>query len=350
MSPDRTIITNVRVFDGRGLTGPRTVVVDGATIGTGDTGARIVDGAGGTLLPGLIDTHVHLDSAGSLALLRDHGVTTALDMGLLPAARLAAMRDRPGLPDVRRAGMMAIGPGGGHARMPGLPPGSIPRDPDQARAFVADRVADGAHHIKIVAEPPGAGGPDQATMNALVAAAHGHGLRTVTHAARAGAYLMALESGSDVITHVPLDRPLSDAEAARMAAGGRIASPTLVMMAGIAGRTDPGAASVAALHRAGVPILAGSDANASPGVPFSPRHGASLHQELALLVDAGLSTAEALRAATALPARHLGLPDRGTIEPGRRADLLLVDGDPLADITATRHVVAVWCAGVEHRP
>ena len=98
-----------------------------------------------------------------------------------------------------------------------------------------------------------------------------------------------------------------------------------------------------------MPILAGTDANAGPGIPFSPRHGESLHEELELLIEAGLSTVEALRAATVLPAQYFGLHDRGVIEPGRRADLVLIDGDPIADIRATRQIRRVWCAGVEHR-
>lgn len=85
----------------------------------------------------------------------------------------------------------------------------------------------------------------------------------------------------------------------------------------------------------------GTDANAGPGIPFSPRHGESLHDELELLIEAGLSTV--------LPAQHFGLHDRGVIEPGRRADLVLIDGDPVADIRATRQIRQVWCAGVEHR-
>jgi imidazolonepropionase-like amidohydrolase len=114
----------------------------------------------------------------------------------------------------------------------------------------------------------------------------------------------------------------------------------------------PGAYAVSArgvgvLHAAGVPILAGTDANNTPGVPYQPAFGASLHDELALLVDAGLTTAAALRAATSLPAKHFGLSDRGAVEPGLRADLVLVDGDPLADISATRAIRQVWLAGVE---
>lgn len=85
------------------------------------------------------------------------------------------------------------------------------------------------------------------------------------------------------------------------------------------------------------------------GVPASPPFGSSLHHGLELLVDAGLSTLDALRAATSLPAQHFALGDRGAVEPGKRADLVLISGDPLADIRATRSVERVWCAGIEHR-
>ena len=98
--------------------------------------------------------------------------------------------------------------------------------------------------------------------------------------------------------------------------------------------------AVAALHRAGIPILAGSD---SPNLGTTT--GASIHQELELLVKAGLSPSEALSSATSLPAEAFGLKDRGRIAPGYRADLLLVDGDPTRQITDTRKIVSIWKAG-----
>ena len=177
---------------------------------------------------------------------------------------------------------------------------------------------------------------------------------------------MALQAGVDMITHAPLDRPLTESTTARMLAQGCVSIPTLTMIKGVVDRIAAVAASqpegvpaggpsyesardsVAELQRAGVPILAGTDANAGAGIPFSPRHGESLHDELELLIEAGLSTVEALRAATVPPAQHFGLHDRGVIEPGRRADLVLIDGDPIADIRATRQIRRVWCAGVEH--
>jgi hypothetical protein len=100
-------------------------------------------------------------------------------------------------------------------------------------------------------------------------------------------------------------------------------------------------ASVRLFAAAHVPLLAGTDAP-NPGTPY----GASLHEELAQLVRAGLTPEQALVAATLAPARAYGLEDRGRIAEGLRADLVLVDGDPSADITATRHLEGVWRGGV----
>lgn len=95
-----------------------------------------------------------------------------------------------------------------------------------------------------------------------------------------------------------------------------------------------------AMLDAGVPLLAGTDAG-NPGTQY----GASMHRELAALVDAGLTPAQALAAATSVPAQVFKLGRRGRIEQGYKADLLLVDGDPTADIRATRRIVEVWKDG-----
>ena len=91
------------------------------------------------------------------------------------------------------------------------------------------------------------------------------------------------------------------------------------------------------MRDAGVPILAGTD---------QAPDGASLHRELELLVEAGLSPLEAIVAATSRPAAFLGLTEElGTVEAGKRADLVLLDGDPLADIANTRRIAAVVVGG-----
>jgi imidazolonepropionase-like amidohydrolase len=166
---------------------------------------------------------------------------------------------------------------------------------------------------------------------------------------------MAQRAGVDVLTHAPLDRPIDSVQAAALAAAGTVIVPTLTMMraitdnlraAGVAGPTyEPARVSVTALHAAGMPILAGTDANSTPAAPASPVFGESLHDELGLLVDAGLTPTQALDAATTVAARHFGLADRGRIAPGLRADLVLLAEDPTLDIVASRSIREVWVAG-----
>jgi len=98
--------------------------------------------------------------------------------------------------------------------------------------------------------------------------------------------------------------------------------------------------AIRAEHEAGVTILAGTDAP-NPDTAW----GVSLHREMELLTQCGLTPLQALQAATSAPAQAFFLVDRGRIEVGRRADLVLVNGDPSKDIRATRDVVSVWKAG-----
>lgn len=361
-----TLIRRVRVFDGTAISSRTSVLIEGTRITAVDpdldsTGRYVVDGTDGVLLPGFIDAHVHLHGVDSLEQLARAGVTTALDMACWPRELVDELRHRRGLTDIRSAGIPATVPGSTHSKMPGRPEAALVAGPADAETFVTDRLAEGSDYIKLIADVPG---PDQATLDALVAAAHRHRKSAVAHAATLVPYQMALAAGADVITHAPLDAVLDDATVAVMRRRSSVAVPTLTMMNAVAKRRFPGASdggvapagpgyhnarrSVGLLHRAGVAILAGTDANASAGAPAVISHGDSLHAELELLVDAGLQPADAIAAATFLPARHFGLADRGTIIGGLRADLVLIAGDPLADITNSRRVERVWCAGVEY--
>ncbi|MBY8859238.1 amidohydrolase family protein [Nocardia sp. CA2R105] len=354
-SAPRTALTGVRVFDGTRLSPQRTVTIDGSVIGDGTAADAdtTIDADGQVLLPGLIDAHIHLHGRETLEQLASWGVTTALDMASWPAELAGSLRNIQGLTDIRSAGLPVIGPGGPHAHF-GMPEQALLADPDRARGFVADRVAERADYLKIVLEAPEAGGPDLAVAAAVIAAAHDADRQVVAHASSPGAYASAVDLGADIITHIPLGSPLGPDLIARMRADRRVAVPTLTMMRALsqmrsaADAFAEASASVGALYAAGVPVLAGTDAAEQPGLPRLVAHGESLHAELELLVEAGLSTVDALRAATVLPARYFGMPDRGVIEAGRRADLILVDGDPLADITATRNIRRIWCAGTEY--
>ncbi|MFG3100602.1 amidohydrolase family protein [Streptomyces sp. NPDC048182] len=356
-----TTVTGVEVFDGtEHLDGTWDVTFDENAVtalspaGTHRVEGPAVDGAGATLLPGLIDAHVHFLDAGELTALARAGVTTALDMGTWPPPFVAALRASRAGADIRSCGAPIAGRGGPHARIPGFPADSLVSTAEEGRRRVAARVGEGVDYIKLVLEPDGAGGPDAATAKAVVEEAHAAGLRVVAHASHTGAVALALEAGVDVLTHAPLDAVLAP-DLVRQLGGresGHVVVPTLTMMRGVARNLGNPAVdyahardTVTALHRAGAVLVAGTDANRAPGVPAAVAHGSSLHDELALLVEAGLSPVEALRSATSTAAAAFALPDRGSIRPGLRADLLLVTGSPATDITASRAVRGVWTAG-----
>lgn len=342
-------ICNVRVFDGHGIREPSTVVIDGELIGDGNiVPAKTIDAEGAVLLPGFIDSHIHLSSEEDLRKMARYGVTTALDMATWPVEKLNSLRGKKMMTDIRGCGLAATAPGSEHSRVPTMPPEALVASPSAAEEFVAARIKEGADYIKVVADVPG---PDQETLNALVVAAHRCEKRVVAHAVTTIATSMAQIAGVDFITHAPIDGVMSNHEVSQMVKDNRVSIPTLVMMKGVTNRKGADYSNctetVAALHQAGVPILAGTDANKALGVPANVEHGISLHEELELLVECGLSTTEALRAATCLPSKYFGLNDRGSIEPGRRADLVLVQGNPVEDITATRRIKRVWIAGKE---
>ena len=112
---------------------------------------------------------------------------------------------------------------------------------------------------------------------------------------------------------------------------------------------DNAVASVAALRKAGVKLAVGTDANAGAGSINRVAHGTSLHDELELLVEAGLSPAEAIAAATRHPASIFGLPNRGSVTAGFRADFLLLQGDPTQSIGVIRNSRRIFLAGIEQK-
>jgi len=352
--PSKIALINVRVFDGAKFCEPGTVVIDGELIGSSAEGAQLIDCHENFLLPGFIDAHVHLAGEHNLQQLASFGITTALDMTTRPQSLLDSLRSKKGVTDIRSAGIGATSPGSKHSQFPLWPRESLVSNPTDAERFVKDRIAEGADYIKIIIDIPG---PDQATVNALVSAAQSHGKLAVAHAVSTATYAMAQEAKVDMITHAPVDAVPSAAFITRMAADGTVVIPTLTMMERvIIGTPGPNRdykharASVNAFHKAGIPILAGTDANSMPLAPFPVPHGESLHREMELLVEAGMNTVDVLRAATGLPAKYFGLGDRGDVRPGMRADLVLLGEDPLSDIRATRCLRRVWCRGVEVRP
>jgi imidazolonepropionase-like amidohydrolase len=386
------VIRNVRVFDGEKLLPAADVSVENGLIkAVGKnlkvtTGTREVDGAGDTLLPGLIDSHDHV-WADALKQALIFGVTTELDMFSDPkfdadVRRREAAGQNLDAADLRSSGTL-VTVEKGHGTEYGI---KIPTlaSAAEAQEFVDARLTEGSDYIKIIYDDGHAYGINFPTLTkeevaAVIAAAHKRHKLAVVHIGSQVGARDAIEAGADGLAHIFEDEPpapgfaqlakehhvfvvatlsVNESVASKASGESLVSDPHLsaylnAAAAGNLKRSFPShprskvnfanaLAAVRALHSAGVPVLAGTDAP-NPGTT----HGASIHRELELLVQAGLSPADALTAATSAPAKEFALTDRGRIAPGLRADLLLVKGDPTQNIIATRDIVAVWKTGVE---
>jgi imidazolonepropionase-like amidohydrolase len=385
-----TLIKNVRVFDGEKMLSPRQVLIDQGKIldanykGRVAPSMKIVDGAGRSLLPGLIDSHVHAFQDQDLPLL--YGVTTQIDM--FAAVSLVQEMNQRRLqgkntqaPDLFSAGMLATAPKG-HGTEYGMEVETLTK-PEQAQAWVDKRIAEGSHFIKIVMEHGGAGykfnSLDLDTVQALIKASHARKKLAVVHIGTFDDAKAALAAGADGLVHLYIGSTISPAQSKEIIdlakKNGSFVIPTFSVLESMAGIKSQDVLSdtsmtnllgktqmiplnssygkqenkalmtapntlTAALHAAKVPVLAGTDAGNT-----GTQYGISLHHELASLVNAGLSPSAALQAATSAPAKAFQLKDRGRIAKGLKADLMLVEGDPSADISATRRIVEIWKDG-----
>jgi imidazolonepropionase-like amidohydrolase len=400
-SEKTTFIKNARIFDGERVLDKQTVIIKGEKIinvgGPAPSGTEIVDAKGCTLLPGLIDAHSH-PKMDTLKFSLTFGVTTTFQMQGFRPKEITELRD---VTDCLTS-LGAIGAPGGHpsemlppevaaqhkamaAKMGGAAPKKHAKTPEEAANIVAERVEQGADYIKIMIEDgtvfghPGTPDITDEVIAATCAEAHCLGKIAVAHTMSIKASKRAINGGIDGLMHIFIDKPhtneiigaiinsgvfvcptiaagasvIGDSDAPEFAKDKRVSSKlseewlnTLYNQIGSypQGKTEYVLETVKALHDAGVDILAGSDASiASIGGMV---HGASLHHELQLLVRAGLTPIEALRSATSVPARLFNIFDRGRIVDGARADLLLVKGDPMVNISDTLSTVAVWRQGI----
>jgi imidazolonepropionase-like amidohydrolase len=393
MAANAHLIRNVTLIDGLGGEphADWAVAVEGERIAWIGPSAQapafdphnVVDGKGHSLLPGMINSHVHLCNDGSadlfgqvmndsvpIATIRSvinarltlaAGITTVRDCGAASqiAIEISKAVDR-GLiegPRVRAAGRV-VTMTGGHGHFIGREADG----PDEVRKAVRAEIKGGANFIKVMATggvlTPGVD-PSQTAfqldeLEAAVEEAHKAGRPAASHAIGNGGIKNALKAGIDSIEH----GFYLDDEAVNLALKNQtFLVPTLIAVdqivnngakGGIADWVVKKAEGESGHHResfvlavkSGVRIAAGTDA----GTPFNP-HG-DLALEIAKMVEFGLPPMLALVAATSNAARLLRMDDQiGSIEKGKLADLILVSGDPLKDIGAMRRPAFVMKSG-----
>ena len=356
-SAQRLIVRPARLLDvesGRLVQDAAVVVEGGRITRVGRRGEiavaasdSVIDLPGHTLLPGLIDAHVHLAIGGppraNAAADLMAGFTTIVDLGSR-TTRLLVIRDSinagqiPG-PRVIAAGIW-IGVQGGVCEFGGI---GIAGSAEGFRARVRENVAAGAEVIKACvsgwpgaafAQPESYEMPDS-VLSAIVDEAGRSGRMVIAHDISLGGVGAAVRTGVRGLAHAAyVDSAAADAMKAR----GMFMISTLTTLAG---DSSPGSlalvAATALAHRRGVPIVFGTDGGVLP-------HGQNA-AEFAALMRAGLSPLDAIRSATITAARALGLDSLGVIAPGKVADLVAVPGNPLEDLAALQRPAFVISRG-----
>lgn len=360
--PDMTVVT----------AGGRITAIGKSPAVSVPSGATIIDATGKFLIPGLWDMHGHLTDATetALGLLVINGVTGVRDLGgdldQIDRWRDEIARGQRVGPHIVRAGPFVDGP------KPGIKYRLTVMNAAEGRQAVDSLKARGVDFIKVH------NGLSREAFFAVAQEARKQGLPLAVHLPRGISVAEASDAGARSIEHIEIllesslyrkgataktleeaiaenSGAAGDALFARLKKNGTWYVPTLiayyrgfVLWSGNAKETAgsleihrKNLEIVAAMHRAGVGILAGTDFSDWALVP-----GVDLHNELALFVEAGFTPMEALQTATVEPAKYLGrLETQGTIEKGKLADLVLLDADPLEDISHTRKINAVVLGG-----
>lgn len=349
------------------------------------SGATVLDLKGYTLLPGLIDLHVHLGSPelevgqeprlltmpkliadwvrfvpGTRRALLNHGVTTVRSLGdeykWITDFRQQLLDGVLEGPRLFAAGPIFTTKGGHPVLTFGTDPMSdmvrLPTTPDEARDLVNELV-NGARSVDLIKVVQERGDPKRLSLEpippdvlrAIVTEAHKYDLPVIAHWGTQEDLKDVLAAGVDGLEHLEARGVMEGwpMEILDLLLVSKVPlSPTLMVTDVV---IEPDVHKqlrkrVEDFHVAGGRIVLGTDAG-MPGVPF----GASVHRELELLVESGLTPQEALRAATSEAAKELRTDHIGAIEPGRTADLMVVPNNPIQDIQAIKNVVMVFREG-----
>jgi imidazolonepropionase-like amidohydrolase len=309
-------------------------------------GAATIDVGGATILPGFINAHVHeaFDEA-NLKAWAQGGVTTVRDEGA-PVAQIAKLKafqaqisqDPHDARLVSSGTMMAVP--GGYGSL-------VVSSPEEARLAVLDEFDDGVDAIKVALEDGYAGAHDlpkltPEELKAIVETAHAHGLPVSAHITQ-GAYLQPmLDAGVDDIAHLPYDS-VAPGSLRQMVDRGVYMTPTFTVLRNYDAPLNGCLDNLKQIVELGGKIALGNDYGGGPG---DFELGIPMY-EIQMMSQAGMTPMQIIEASTKNAAHVINMEkDLGTLEPGKIADVLVVDGDPLNDLLALTDVKLVIHDGV----
>ncbi|MEL6556694.1 MAG: amidohydrolase family protein [Bacteroidota bacterium] len=347
-------IENVRIFQNGQFKEDMDLLVEGELIvevaSEIKSDCQTIDGSGYTLLPGLVNAHVHAWIPYHLKNAVNFGVYTLQDMHSLneTTASLKDLGQQHGFAKLYGAGYAATVEKG-HGTQFGYEVPVINKE-RSCYDFVDQQVAAGVDHIKIIFEPAAAT-LTIAQIDSLIQRTHKHGKKAVVHISNLEDALSVIRLGADGLVHIWRDRPMTDIELEEVASSGVFIVPTLTVLEKSAAYLKKKRITykrmsekelldeVFKLYEAGVTILAGTD---PPN--FQLDYGKSLHHELALLRASGIPATDVLKSATSNPYQVYGYR-YNDIETGEKASFFMVEGDPQSDIKQTENILFRWMNG-----
>jgi imidazolonepropionase-like amidohydrolase len=310
------------------------------------SGTEVIDVSGATILPGFINAHVHdADNPDNLRAWAEGGVTSVRDEGASPGRFEALLETRTlvaGDPHYARlisAGRV-ISVEGGYGEL-------FVSSPEDARQKVQDLLEAGADQIKITLEDGYAGASGlpkltDAEIAAIVEAAHERGAKVSGHVTRAEYLAQMVAAGVDDIAHVPYD-PVPEEAWGEMVSRKIALTPTFTVYRNFGAPVSICVENLRAFVQLGGIVALGSDYGGGPG---TFELGIPMY-EIEMMSQAGMTPMQIIVASTRQAAWVAGIEDQvGTLEPGKAADVLVVDGDPLTDLQALSHIRLVIHAGV----
>ncbi|WP_459212670.1 amidohydrolase family protein [Aquimarina rhabdastrellae] len=356
IAQERFLIKNVTLFNGEKIIPNTSILIqDDKILKIGNNISKvttIIDGTGKFLMPAMINAHVHAWSSVSLKQAAQSGVLNVLDMhGVEPMQKqMKSTNDSTNYARYYVAGYAATAPEG-HGTQFGFPLPTL-KEPKDAVSFVQGRVNAGVDYIKIIVEPwkPTI---SHETAKALIDEAHKHHKKAVVHVSRVEDGYQVLKNNADGLVHIWDDAPITEERLQELSKNKDFfVIPTLLTITKIKRlyikKTEDEFKTfdkflineVKRLYNAGITILAGTD---PPNANIN--YGTDLFKELELLSQASLPNIEILKAATANTADRFGLENIGYIKEGFKADLVLLDKNPIEDIKHISSINTVWKAG-----